>query len=127
MSENAAEFYRKEFLRCWPWLDAAMKFYGPTHSKEQIWEEIATGRAQLWPMKNAVNLTTVMKHPSGLKDAHAWLAGGDLKEIQAWEPLMCKWAKETEGCDRSIIVGRRGWLKALPGYRELVTTYAKEL
>lgn len=78
-------------------------------------------------MPNAVNLTTIETHPSGLREITAWLAGGDLKDIQAWEPHMCKWAKETERCDRAIIVGRRGWLKALPGYRELVTKFAKDL
>lgn len=119
-------FQREQFDRTWPWLESAMQVYGKTHEKEHLWMEIYTGRAQLWPMPNAVNLTTVETHPTGLKEARAWLAGGDLKDIVTWEGPMCEWAKSI-GCHRTSIVGRRGWLKALPGYRELVTTFAKDL
>lgn len=120
------EHYREEFDRTWPWLEKAMEHYGKTHSKEQLWAEIYAGKAQLWPMENAVNLTRVDTHPTGLREAFAWLAGGKLEDIAAWEPHMCEWAKGL-GCHRAAIVGRRGWLRALPGYRELVTTFAKDL
>jgi hypothetical protein len=117
---------REQFDRCWPWLEAARDYGGYTHTKEQVWEAIEDGRAQFWPLPNAAIMTTVDEHPTGFKELQQWLAGGDLNEILQCEPLICQWAKEI-GCNRASIVGRRGWKKFLPEYRELATVFAKEL
>ncbi len=117
---------REQFERCWPWLAAARDLCGLTHTKDDIWAAIEDGRAQVWPLPHAAVLTTVDHHKTGLKELQQWLAGGDLAELVQCEALIVKWAKEL-GCSRVSIVGRRGWKKALSGYREMATIFSKEI
>lgn len=84
--------------------------FGETHTKEQIWEQIQSGHAQLWPTPKAAVLTRIDVHPSGLKEFLIWLGGGDLNEIKDWEPIMVEWAKQ-QGCSRMIMWARKGWRK----------------
>ncbi len=114
------------FEHSWPWLCASMLRYGKTHNKEDIWREIAEGRAQLHPLPHAAMLTTIEQYPAGLKEIKGWLAGGDLREIVAYEPVLAAWGKEI-GCTRASIVGRRGWMKAMPGYFENGVILTKDL
>lgn len=125
MTPEQLSFYRKEFERCWKWLEAAIDVYGKTHSKDQVWKLIEDGKAQLWPTPNAVLLTSIDEYQSGLKELRGWLSGGDLNEIMQWEPIIAAWAKDN-GCQRAVITGRRGWLKAFRGYRELATIMVKD-
>ncbi|MBL8630695.1 MAG: hypothetical protein JNM81_13750, partial [Rhodospirillaceae bacterium] len=55
-----------------------------------------------------------------------FLAGGDLAELQAMELDVAAQAKAA-GITRMEISGRRGWLRSLPGYRELCTTFIKDI
>jgi hypothetical protein len=127
LTKSASEFYREELDRCWPLLKKSLDSYGPTHTKDHLWQLIEAGQAQFWPMKTSAMMTLIDAHPTGFVEGRAWLAAGNLEEILHWEPLMSKWAKDT-GCHRVSVVGRRGWGKVLPehGYRELVTTFAKD-
>lgn len=127
MTKNASEFYREQLDRCWPVLEKSLDWYGKTHTKEHVWQMIATGQTQFWPMKDSAMLTIVEPHPTGLVEGRAWVAGGDLNEILQWEPYMSQWAHDA-GCHRVSVVGRKGWGKVLPkhGYRELVTTFVKD-
>ena len=127
MTKNASDFYREHLDRCWPLLKKSIDYYGPTHTKEHLWQMITAGQAQFWPMKESAMMTLLDAHPTGFVEGRAWLAGGKLEEILQWEPHMSQWAKEA-GCHRVSVVGRRGWGKVLPehGYKELVTTYAKD-
>ena len=79
---------REEFERVWPWLAAALEHGGGTHGKEDLWKTIETCSAQLHPLRNGAIVTTIQTHPSGLKDANAWLAGGNLNEIIEVIPLL---------------------------------------
>lgn len=126
MTPELQAFAANQLERCWPWIAAAIQRYGPTHSKEHIWRALVEGRAQLWPMKHAAMVTTINTWPTGYKEAQAWLAGGELQNILEWTPIIEKWAKD-EGCARAIVSGRRGWLKALDGYRDVITVMAKDL
>lgn len=117
---------RAEYERVWPWLAAAVQRYGDTHSKEDIWGAITRGTAQLHPLPNSAIVTSIESYPTGRKEMRCWLAGGDLTEIKAYEPALCKWARE-EGCHVMGIVGRRGWVKSLDGYRETAVILTKEL
>ena len=125
LSAEQIKFYREQYERLWPYLQSAMLTYGETHSKDDLWNMVQSGHAQLWPMNNAAMLLTIEEYPSGLKEANVWLAGGDIDEIRQWEPVIEDFCK-SQGCTRSVIKGRRGWLRALKGYREVATIMIKD-
>lgn len=119
---------RSEFERTWPWACAAVERYGHTHDKEDVWKLIESNDAQLHPLPNGVIITSIQKNPTGLKEGHFWLAGGDLTEILKVEPLMTEWMRSID-CERATIRGRRGWTPVLRpyGYHEVGTILVKEL
>lgn len=116
---------RSDFDRCWPFLESAIEQYGHTHSKEDIWERLEARKAYFFPLQRGVIVGRVLTYPTGLKESEAMWAGGDLQEILQWVPSLEAYAQNL-GCSRNIIKGRRGWLKALDGYREVGTTMVKE-
>lgn len=107
---------RNDYERCWPWLAAALEHGGNTHGKEDLWHAIESGGAQLHPLRNGAIVTTIQTHPSGMKDANGWLAGGNLDEILTVIPLLEEWLR-SEGCARVTLTGRKGWMRRLPSYR----------
>lgn len=54
-----------------------------------------------------------------------WLGAGDLRIVDG-VAVTERWFKEI-GCKYSQIVGRRGWVKMFPEYREKVVTLVKTL
>jgi hypothetical protein len=106
----------EHFERCWPWLAAALEHAGNTHSKEQVLAAFKDGSAYFHPLPHGAMSTYFQTHPSGLRDQVFWLAGGDLGEICKGVELLTRWARE-EKCDRSVIYGRKGWVKKLPDFR----------
>ena len=120
------EWLAAEFERCWAWLAAAVERYGPTHHKEHVWDEIESGKAQLWPLPNGAMVTTIRQFPTGFTELVGWLAGGDLTEIRAGIPAIEDWAIRA-GCHRAVIHGRRGWVRSLTGYEPVVSTIKKDL
>ena len=120
---------QQEFSRCWPWLKAALDRSGEeTHTRDHVWQLIADGRAQLWPMADAAMITEIICYPTGVKHVRGWLSGGDLEQIRAAMPHVEGWAK-TQGCTRVIIDGRKGWQRALSdqGYALTAVSLKKEL
>jgi hypothetical protein len=115
-----------DFERCWPWLDASLASFGRTHTKQQVWDRIAAGRAQLWPAEHAVILTELIHHPIGLRSCNVWLQGGELGALKAMHPQLEQVAR-ARGCDRMIAWGRDGWLRALDGWESCGTRRAKWL
>ena len=87
---------------------------------------IEGGRAQIWPTPNACMVTFVEDYPTGLRVLKGWLAGGDLDEILTTIPRIEEWAR-LAGCKKSLIGGRRGWLRKLPDYAEQYTIISKDL
>lgn len=120
------EELQAELDRVWPWLEASLVPYGDTHRKEHVLARILAGKAQLWTEDDAACVTTVEKYDTGLLEVYGWLAGGNLKTVQQIVARIEAWAK-ANGINRARIEGRRGWVKALPGYRELATVICKEL
>ena len=127
-SALGAEFreLRAEFDRCWPWLEGSLAAYGPTHSKEQIWQLICNSRAFFWPGETCASLLEVVNHPIGFKSLNLWLMGGSLDEIVHTVPDYEAWGRQ-QNCSRVMACGRRGWLKVLDGYKEFGTRRAKSL
>jgi hypothetical protein len=117
---------RRNFDRCWPWLDASLASFGRTHTRDQVWERIEHGRATLWPGLNAVILSEFIVHPIGLKSCNTWLQGGELAELRTMHPRLEQWACGND-CDRIIAWGRDGWLRVLDGYESCGTRRAKWL
>ena len=117
---------REQFDRLWPLLERALEEHPGTYAKEDVWAEVASGQSQLWPLANSVVVTTLRTYPTGYRELRGWLAAGEVAEIAALEPFICGWAKEN-GCQRFVLTGRRGWVKALPGYREKAVFLTKEL
>lgn len=118
---------REEFDRVWPFLLEALKHNGNTHSKEDVWSLIEKGEVQLFPLPHGAFCVTIQTYPTGLREAHFWLAGGNLEELTKVEPLTMKWCKSL-GCHRATIRGRKGWVKALPsGWKDVGAVLVKEL
>jgi hypothetical protein len=122
------EWLAEQFHRCWPFLKAALDQQHPhRYSKDDVWEEIESGNAQMWPQPNAVVLTTVKTYPTGFKELRGWLVGGDLNEIIASQANIEAWGKK-QGCNEFIMAGGRdGFGRALKGFRRIGGFYAKEL
>lgn len=117
------------FERCRPWLERALKYCYGTHTIEDIWAGIATGRYILWPMQNSAVLFEIVQHPR-VRVAYVFLAGGSLKEIEQQLPLMEAWARDQMGCSRAEFSGRAGWTRSfLPrhGYHQQNVFMGKEL
>tara|TARA_R110000868_G_scaffold248361_3_gene504903 strand:+ start:1520 stop:1888 length:369 start_codon:yes stop_codon:yes gene_type:complete len=120
------EQQRAEFDRLWPLLKEAVLRYGDTHEKEHVWSRIETGHAQFWALPNAAIVTEVHTYETGMRESRGWLAGGDIREITAFIPRLEDLARKA-GCRRVTITGRRGWSRALTGYKDLATIVVKEL
>lgn len=112
--QNLVE-WKAEFERCWPWLWGSLCRYGcPTHTKEQVWQRLVTGKAFMWPGKGCVVVGEVVQHPIGYCSFNYWLQGGDIKELKTFHPQIEDWAKQA-GCAQVTGGGRDGWVRAMDG------------
>jgi hypothetical protein len=116
---------RDQFERCWPLLDASLASFGRTHTKQQVWDRICDGRAEIWTGDDAVILGEYILHPIGLKSYNVWLQGGDLAELKSMHPRLERWARGE--CDRMIAWGRDGWVRVMDGWENCGTRRAKWL
>jgi hypothetical protein len=128
VSEDEFDWLHDQYHRVWPWLQAALDGQHPhRYTKDDVWEEIVSENAQLWPLPNAVVTTTVKTYPTGFKELRGWLVGGDLREIIDFQPTLEAWAKK-QGCHEFIMAGGRdGFGRMLKGFRKIGGFYAKEL
>lgn len=119
---------RDEFERCWPWLESALNFRGfkPTHSKQDLWQLLANGQAFFYPGEKCAIVSQFWHHPTGLKTAHGWLAGGTLYELKGGIGMLEECAREAD-CNRIIINGPEQWARALDGFKVLGARLIKEL
>jgi hypothetical protein len=101
-----------EWARCGFWIKSALKRDG-LYTLADARLEVEAGKTLFWHGKQAAALT----EPS--RDMHIWAAGGSLKELIEMERDCCNWSR-ARGFDRMTIDGRKGWERALPGYRALL-------
>lgn len=80
-------------------------------SEAELLDEIAAGRAQLWPGETAVIVTQCVAETGG-RALHVWLAGGDLAGVMALKPGVEAWGR-AQGCHYVTIDGRPGWSRVL--------------
>jgi hypothetical protein len=102
-----------EWARCGYWLKRGMARSDEGHTLTMARAEVDAGKTLFWPGKHSAALTETTR------DMHIWAAGGDLKELIEMERACCDWSR-AQGFDRMTIEGRRGWERALPGYRMLL-------
>lgn len=115
------------WVRSEPHLERAVEHADGAFDIDHVWSEIAAGRAQLWPGQNASAVTRIEVYPSGLKSLLFWLCGGaDMEEVKAIHERASAWGKKM-GCTRREIIGREGWVRALPGYRKASSHFIGEL
>lgn len=113
------------------WIDAALD-RDRTHDPEQVLALCEAGKAQLWIVWGegrawAAVVTEVITAPLR-RTANIWLVGGE--ERKRWNEAVLsrveQWAT-VQGCSSLRAVGRKGWVKDMPGYRADHVVYAKEL
>jgi hypothetical protein len=115
----------EEFNRCWSWLQAslleqAFEHNGrkwPSHNRQHVFWRIMGRQTLFWPFPNCAFCTEFNVAPTGLKTHVTWLAGGTLADIVEMTPMIEDWGR-AQGAHRQVGYGRRGWLRALDGYRE---------
>lgn len=113
-----------EFAKAWEFLAPAVERDGE-HTMESVLDALRRGVRRLWVSDTSAFITEIIRYPSGLVVGQAWLAGGDLKEILSWLPVLEAWAK-AHGATQARVNARRGWVRAL-GYREFRVSMTKDL
>lgn len=96
-------------------------------TEAELIEEIAAGRAQLWPGETAAMVTQCLDGPEG-RFLHVWLAGGSLEGVMALKPGVEAWGRAM-GCAEVTINGRSGWARILKsdGFRMVEGELRKKL
>lgn len=125
MTAEQMAWLSTEFVRCRPWIQAALDKDLGTHAADDVWDLLVSGPVQLWTTPNAAMVTVVETFPRK-KVLRGWLSGGKLEEIQAHEPIIRAFA-EREGCDLILIGGRAGWLRAFDGYQKSSISIVRHL
>lgn len=126
MTPEMLRWLADEWVRCEPFIQRAVDRAEGCFDIEHVWGQIANGNAQLWPGESSAVVTRIEQHPSGVLSLLGWLAGGEVEEVKMLAKRAETWAKG-KGCSRVEIIGRRGWLRAMEGYREACTVLVKEL
>lgn len=125
--EHETDGAYSEFVRCIPWLQAALDAGGNTHTIEDLFRSISVGRMQFWPAPRGCAVTEIVVYPRR-KTLHIFLAGGEMDQIVDMDGSAAEFAR-ANGCDGMSICGRRGWVRVLKdnGWKETMTTLVKEI
>lgn len=86
---------------------------------------ISTQLAELRTSENAAIVTQILDTPSG-SQLHFWLGGGELSEVQDLVDRKIGQAKK-QGIKKASLIGRAGWAKKLPGFKEVGRILTKEI
>lgn len=116
----------EEFDRVWPMLEPAAR---PRYEyrQEHVLELLKRPMVRLFTTRNSACVVSLWQYPSGLRVGNVWLAGGNLDELRdEVVPQAVAWGKKY-GVTQARITGRRGWLRAMPGWRELGTVMARDI
>ena len=107
------------------WLQPALDRGGNTHSFEDVINEIRAGSMQLWTGPEGAAVTMIYDFPQK-RVLHVFLAGGSIEQIKDFEESAAAWGR-AHGCSEMSLSGRRGWTKALEGWRPVQTVLMKEI
>lgn len=103
----------------------ALEYNGGTQTLEQVLEGLQSGQFQFWGNEIAAVVTEINRLPNKTF-INIVLGGGDLNELKNIEAAIEDRARAV-GFDGVTIIGRRGWGKIFPAYREVATVYLKEI
>lgn len=99
---------RSEWLRCRPWIEAALEYAHGTHAIEDVEDGIEQGRFHFFCSPKSAVVVEFLQFPQK-KAMNYFLIGGDLDElIEKIEPNVTRWAKQEHGCSLVFGVGRKG-------------------
>lgn len=99
----------KKFEKAWPFLEPALVRFDHYQTKQDVWEMLESGAAQLWSTDRAAVVTQI-EDKNGTKCLFGWLAGGNRSEINALRTKIEVFAKG-QGCTKSRSIMRPGFLK----------------
>lgn len=88
--------------------------------------EVLNGRATVMADAKACIVIALRSYPGGLVEIHGLVAAGEKGSIIRLIGQAERWGKE-HGAHIGSISSRRGWVRALPDYRETQVTIEKEL
>ena len=114
-----------EWDRCSAWLEAALYYSNGTHTIDDVLETVQRGDAQFWHYPDAAVVTEIMDYPQK-RVLRYWLAGGNLKTLLKVEPSIRHWS-QLWGCVGIEIIGRKGWLRVLKGFKQTGIILAKDM
>ncbi len=119
---------KSEWLRCRPWIEAALQYNGGTHNIEDIEVGIERGFYWFFSSQRAAVVVEIIPCPR-MKVLNYFLIGGDSKDLKTKiDPQVSAWAK-ARGCKMAIGNVRKGGerLFADIGFKPRWVTIAKEL
>lgn len=124
---KSLRFLVDNWVRCEPMLQRAVDEADAGFDLRFVWDEIISNRAQFWPGATSIGVSRLANAPNGSQSCICWLCAGDgLDEIRKTLATVRAWAKGI-GCSRMEIIGRRGWLRALSGFRETATILVEDI
>lgn len=126
-SYNYSPVGAEYWLLAEPLLTEALKRGANLYTPDDVYQKLRSGECQLWmsPSHQSAIVTTWTDSAVG-QIINLWLGGGNLKEVKDLVVGIEQWGKK-HGAVRSMIVGRRGWGRSLPGYTESATLFLKEI
>ena len=93
-----------------PQIEAALAYEGRGHTYDDVAQGVANGEAQAWYGPRSIVVTQIDEQPRK-KILHFFLAGGDMKELEAMTDGILRWGDD-QGCTVARLVGRRGWTRS---------------
>jgi hypothetical protein len=108
-------------------LEEALLRGGGDHTLAELADEVRAGRAQCFHNTRAIVFTQIERHRTH-SALRVYVAAGALEDVMSLQPEVEALAL-AEGCDRLLMIGRRGWKTVLPahGWRETMVVYERPL
>ena len=92
---------------------------------EDLYAFVLTGDMQLWLGQRSIFFTEIVCYPRA-KVLRLVIAAGELENFFVVGPTIAAWAI-SQGCDRAEFVGRKGWTRRLPLWRETAVMMTADL
>lgn len=110
-----------------PQVERALEYAGGTHTVGDVEDALLAGDAQLWVQGDGLVVSEIEDMPQK-RVMRLWLAAGELADITSLWPDIRAFAAE-QGCDRMVVLGRRGWWPTLEslGWRRTLVVYETEV
>lgn len=106
-------------------IEEALSYGNGEYELTDIFDAVRAGQMQMWATDKSVAVTTLVQYPRR-RTCLIVLAGGDLDDLRENLPFVEEWAVWHE-CDAVEVMGRKGWLRALPDYEQCQVHVRKTL